>query len=66
MIVLIEHDLKFIMSACEKLTVMNMGRLLATGEPAEISSNEEVIKAYLGQGTHSNGRTNNEKLETDA
>ena len=65
-IVLIEHDLKFIMSACEKLTVMNMGRLLATGEPAEISSNEEVIKAYLGQGTHSNGRTNNEKLETDA
>ncbi|MBN9890343.1 ABC transporter ATP-binding protein [Salipiger abyssi] len=49
-IVLIEHDLKFIMSACERLTVMNMGRLLATGHPAEITRNQEVIKAYLGQG----------------
>ena len=59
-IVLIEHDLKFIMSACEKLTVMNMGRLLATGEPAEITSNQEVIKAYLGQGHHTDRSTPDE------
>jgi len=51
-IVLIDHDLKFIMSACEKLTVMNMGRLLASGLPRDVTKNKEVINAYLGQGDH--------------
>jgi len=51
-IVLIEHDLKFIMSACEKLTVMNMGSLLASGLPQEVTANKEVIEAYLGLGEH--------------
>jgi branched-chain amino acid transport system ATP-binding protein len=49
-IVLIEHDLKFILSACEKLTVMNMGRLVASGLPGDVTKNPEVINAYLGQG----------------
>ncbi len=49
-IVLIEHDLQFIMSACEKLTVMNMGCLLASGLPQDVTKNNEVINAYLGQG----------------
>ncbi|WP_252737478.1 hypothetical protein [Citreicella sp. C3M06] len=49
---LIERDLKIIMSACERPTVMNMGRLRATGAPAEITCNQEVIKAYPGQGHH--------------
>ena len=48
-IVLIDHDLKFIMSACEKLTVMNMGSLLASGLPQDVTKNKEVINAYLGQ-----------------
>jgi len=47
---LIEHDLKFILSACEKLTVMNMGRLVASGLPGDVTKNPEVIHAYLGQG----------------
>ncbi len=51
-IILIEHDLKFIMSACHALTVMNMGRLLASGAPEEVTKNKEVITAYLGQGNH--------------
>ena len=51
-IVLIDHDLKFIMSACEKLTVMNMGSLLASGLPRDVTKNKEVINAYLGQGDH--------------
>ena len=52
-IILIDHDLKFIMSACEKLTVMNMGSLLASGLPHVVTKNKEVINAYLGQGeTH--------------
>lgn len=48
-ILLIDHDLKFIMSACEKLTVMNMGSLLASGLPKDVTANPEVINAYLGQ-----------------
>lgn len=48
-IILIDHDLKFIMSACEALTVMNMGSLLASGLPDDVSKNPEVISAYLGQ-----------------
>ncbi|MGB7268440.1 MAG: ABC transporter ATP-binding protein [Albidovulum sp.] len=51
-IVLIDHDLKFIMSACERLTVMNMGSLLASGLPQDVTTNKEVISAYLGQGDH--------------
>ena len=49
-ILLIDHDLKFIMSASETLTVMNMGRLLASGLPKNVTRNEEVIRAYLGHG----------------
>lgn len=52
-IVLIDHDLRFIMSACEKLTVMNMGSLLASGLPENVTKSKEVIKAYLGQGESS-------------
>jgi branched-chain amino acid transport system ATP-binding protein len=49
-ILLIDHDLKFIMSASESLTVMNMGRLVASGPPRDVTKNEEVIRAYLGHG----------------
>lgn len=47
-ILLIEHDLKFIMSACDRVTVMNMGSLLASGTPKDVTKNKEVIQAYLG------------------
>jgi branched-chain amino acid transport system ATP-binding protein len=47
-IILIEHDLKFVLSVCENLTVMNMGSLLASGTPSQITTNPEVIEAYLG------------------
>jgi len=49
-VILIDHDLKFIMSASDRLTVMNMGGLLASGPPREVTENKEVIRAYLGHG----------------
>lgn len=47
-VLLIEHDMKLVMGICEKITVLNFGEVLAEGVPAEIKSNPEVIKAYLG------------------
>lgn len=47
-ILLIEHDMKLVMGICERLYVLNYGRVLASGVPDEIKSNPEVIKAYLG------------------
>ena len=48
-ILLIEHDMKLVMGICERITVLNFGTTLAQGLPAEIQSNPEVIKAYIGE-----------------
>lgn len=47
-VLLIEHDMKFVMGICDRITVLNFGQVLATGLPEEIKNNEEVIAAYLG------------------
>ncbi|GMO34723.1 MAG: ABC transporter ATP-binding protein [Termitinemataceae bacterium] len=55
-ILLIEHDMRLVMGICERLMVLDYGRLIASGLPEEIKHNSHVIKAYLG----SDAETDNE------
>ena len=48
-IVLIEHDMSLVMEICEKIFVLDYGRLIATGNADEIKHNKKVIEAYLGE-----------------
>jgi len=50
-IMYVEHDMKAVMSVCDRITVLNFGQKLAEGTPHEIQKNDEVLKAYLGKGT---------------
>ena len=48
-ILLIEHDMRLVSGICERLTVLNFGRVLAEGPTSEVLNNPEVITAYLGE-----------------
>ena len=48
-ILLIEHDMKLVSGICEKLTVLNFGRVLSQGNTTNVLNDPEVIKAYLGE-----------------
>jgi len=46
---LIDHDVALIRSACDSLTVIDQGKILAEGNPKEVLSRPEVHRAYLGR-----------------
>lgn len=47
-LIVIEHDMRLMMNLCPRLHVLNYGKTITEGTPAEVRANEEVVTAYLG------------------
>jgi branched-chain amino acid transport system ATP-binding protein len=51
-VLLVDHDMGLVLGVCDHVTVLDFGRVLASGPPSEVRADREVIDAYLGAQTH--------------
>jgi branched-chain amino acid transport system ATP-binding protein len=51
-LLVIEHDMHFINTLCQRCIVLDRGHIVASCHPTELSTNQMVLDAYLGQGAH--------------
>jgi branched-chain amino acid transport system ATP-binding protein len=47
-VLLVEHDMKMVMGASDRIVCLNQGRIIASGTPGDIQGHPEVVRAYLG------------------
>ncbi|WP_425417669.1 ABC transporter ATP-binding protein [Oricola indica] len=58
-VIVIDHDLRFIMTLCSRIYVLDAGRIIASGKPDEVRKDPQVIEVYIGHSKNKTTETNN-------